>query len=91
MKGDEYIKDKSIEDLLTALYTDSQVNSKVWEQQRAALFARCAQDVGSSIREYTQSNKALSGRLLWLNIILGIFTVIGTILAVWSLFFDGRA
>lgn len=91
MKGDEYIKGKSIDDLLSALYTDAQVNSKVWEQQRAAVFARCAQEVGSSIREYTESNKTLSGRLLWLNIILGVFTIIGTILAVWSLFFTGRA
>ena len=85
MKGDEYIRGKSIDDLLAALYTDAQVNSKVWEQQRVAVFVRAAQEVASAIRGYTESNKVLSGRLLWLNIILGVFTVVGTGLAVWSL------
>jgi hypothetical protein len=85
MKGDEYIRDKSIEELLAALYTDAQVNSKVWEQQRMAVFARSAQEVAGSIREYTQTNNVLSNRLLWLNIILGIFTIAGTVLAVLSL------
>ena len=91
MKGDEYIRGKTIDDLLAALYTDAQVNSKVWEQQRMAVLARSAQEVAGSIREYTASNKVLSGRLLWLNILLGIFTIVGTILAVWSLVAAGRA
>ena len=85
MQGDEYIKDKSIDELLSALYTDAQPNSTVWEQVRMAIIARSAQDVSKSIRDYTSSNNTLSGRLFWLNIILGVFTVAGTVLAVWSL------
>jgi hypothetical protein len=85
MEGDEYIRGKSIEDLLSALYTDAQPNSRVWEQIRMAVIARSAQDVAKSIREYSASNTRLSGQLLWLNITLGVFTVVGTVLAVWAL------
>lgn len=90
MNGDEHFRDKTIDELLAALNTDAQVNSKVWEQLRMAVVARSAQEVAGSIRDYTESNRVLSGRLLWLNIVLGIFTIVGTILAVWSLVAAGR-
>jgi len=85
MEGDEYIKGKSKEDLLRSLYTDAQPNSKVWEQQRMAIFVRCTEDLQRSVKDFTDSNNRLSGRLLWLNIILGVFTVVGTVLTIWSL------
>ena len=85
MEGDEYIKGKSKEDLLRSLYTDAQPNSKVWEQQRMAIFVRCTEDLQRSVNDFTDSNNRLSGRLLWLNIILGIFTVVGTVLTIWSI------
>lgn len=91
MRGDEYIRGKSIDDLVAALYTDAQPNSRVWEQLRMAVIARSAQEVAGSIRGYTDSNKVLSGRLLWLNIMLGAFTLIGTVLAVWTLATTGGA
>ncbi|MEQ9107538.1 MAG: hypothetical protein RLO04_08760 [Limnobacter sp.] len=85
MDGDEYIKDKTKEELLRSLYTDSQVGSKVYEQQRMALAVRCTEDVSSAINRFTDSNTVLSNRLLWLNIILGMFTIVGTALTIWSL------
>jgi hypothetical protein len=85
MHGDEYIKGKSKEDLLRSLYSDAQVGSQVFEQQRMAIFVRCTEDIQNSINTFTNSNNRLSGRLLWLNIILGVFTVVGTVLTVWSL------
>jgi hypothetical protein len=84
MEGDEYVKGKTKEELLTALYTDSQVNSKVHEQQKMAIFVRCTEDLQQSIGHFTQSSNKLANRILWLNIILGVFTVIGTVLAVWQ-------
>lgn len=86
MKGDEYIDGKSKEELLRSLYTDAQVGSQVFEQQRMAIFVRCTEDLQGSIEKFTQSNEKLSGQLLWLNIILGVFTVVGTVLTVVSIF-----
>jgi hypothetical protein len=85
MNGDEYIKGKSKEDLLRSLYADSQVGSQVHEQQRMAIFVRCTEDLQGSIDKFTETNNRLSGRLLWLNIVLGVFTIVGTVLSVWSL------
>ena len=83
--GDQYIRGKSVDDLLADLYTVAQPNSKVFEQLRMAILARSSQDVAQSIKDYTRSNTILSGRLLWLNIILGFFTIVGTVIAVWAL------
>lgn len=85
MDGDEYIKGKTKVELLRSLYTDSQVGSKVYEQQRMALVVRCTEDVSSAVNRFSDSNTVLSNRLLWLNIILGVFTIVGTVLTVWSL------
>ena len=85
MKGDEYIAGKSKDELLRSLYTDAGEHSKVWEQQRMAIFVRCTEDLERSIRDFTASNDKLSRRLFWLNIIFGIFTVVGAVLTVWSL------
>jgi len=85
MERNDYISGKDKEELLCSLYSDSQVGSNVFEQQRMAIFVRCTEDIQRSIDAFTTSNTRLSGRLLWLNIILGIFTIVGTVLAVWSL------
>jgi len=85
MDGDEYIKGRDKEDLLRALYGDSQVGSQVHEQQRMAIFVRCTEDIQSSIDSFTESNNRLSGRLFWLNVTLGAFTIVGTVLTIWSL------
>jgi hypothetical protein len=71
--------------LLRSLYADSQVGSQVHEQQRMAIFVRCTEDLQGSIDKFTETNNRLSGRLLWLNIVLGVFTIVGTVLSVWSL------
>ena len=84
MNGDEYVRDKDKEQLLAALYTDAQVGSKVFEQQRMGIFVRCTEDIQGSIDRFAKSNERLSGRLLWLNIILGIFTIAGTVISVWA-------
>lgn len=85
MQGDEYVVGKTKEELLRSLYTDAQVGSKVFEQQRMAIFVRCTDDLLTSVDRFTSSNNKLSGQLFWLNIILGIFTIAGTVLTVWSL------
>ncbi len=85
MNGDEYVHGKDKEQLLASLYTDAEVGSKVFEQQRMGIFVRCTEDIQGSIDRFTRSNKRLSGQLLWLNIILGIFTIAGTVISVWAL------
>lgn len=86
MDGDKYIKDKTKKELLRTLYTDSQIGSKVYEQQRMALALMCEEDVSWAIIRFTDSNTVLSNRLLRLNtIILGVFTIVSTALTIWSL------
>jgi hypothetical protein len=84
----EFIAGKSTDDLLKLLYTHAGPHSPDWEQLRMAIFVRCAEDLERSIRDFTASNDKLSGRLFCLNIILGVFTVVGAVLTVWSLIKD---
>lgn len=87
MEGNEYIKDKSKDDLLISLYKDSQVGSKVHEQQKMAIFVKCTEDFERVIKSFDETNSKLSMRIFWLNLILGLFTIIGTVVSVYAIFF----
>jgi hypothetical protein len=82
MEGDEYVKGKDKNQLLKGLLTDAQVGSQVHEQQKMAIFVRCTEDLEASVRQFTDSSNKLSNRILWLNVILGLFTIVGTALAI---------
>jgi len=85
MEGNEYIRGKTKDDLLKSLYKDSEVGSKVFEQQKMAIFVRCTEDFENVVKEFNVTSNKLSNRILWLNIILGAFTVAGLILAVYQI------
>jgi hypothetical protein len=78
-----YVEGRDKNQLLRGLMSDSLgPGTQVFEQQRMGIFVRCTEDLESSIERYRKSNDKLSNRILWLNIILGIFTVVGTIIAI---------
>lgn len=75
----------SIPELLAALRDHAQVGSQLHSEIQGALQARLATDLVDSIDKHERAASRLSNQLLWLNIILGAFTVLGTILAVVAL------
>ena len=72
--------DKGKKELLDELLTGG--GEQEIERAKMSIIVRCTEDLVKSIHDFTHSNNKLSNRLLWLNIILGAFTVIGTVLAV---------
>jgi len=84
MSNDMYIKDKSKEQILADLYGTAEPGSEVHEQQKMAILVRCTQDLEAQIRGLTSAmeeanagNKRLNGKLLFLNLILTLATVVG--------------
>lgn len=90
--GDEYIRDKSTDDLLSDLYGVAAPGSTVHEQLKMAIFARCTDAVAEKLSGVTVSlekaafelNEAgkkgedLSNKLYRLNWILTAATVVGS-------------
>lgn len=72
--------------LTGALSTHAQVGSQLHSEIVGALATVLIKDLSESIDKHERAASKLSNRLLWLNIILGIFTVVGTLLAVVSYF-----
>ncbi len=86
MKGDAYIKDKSAMEIVEYfLSSGAGVESRVHEQLKMAVTVKCKEDLITTMNDVSESNKRLTRTLFWLNIIFGLFTVIGTILAVIAL------
>lgn len=71
-------------ELVKALCSHAQVGSSTHSEIMGALAAVLTKDITESIDRHEQAATRLSNQLLWLNIILGIFTVLGTVLTVTS-------
>ena len=81
-----YVEGRNKNELLKGLMANSLgVGTQVFEQQRMGIFIRCTEDIEAVFEKYRVSNDRLSNRILWLNIILGIFTIVGTVIAVIQL------
>jgi predicted lysophospholipase L1 biosynthesis ABC-type transport system permease subunit len=95
MPDDSYIKDKSIDQLLIELYGTAQVGSRVHEQQKMAIVARCAQLVADRFQDVAEatrmaaevnrasneSNQQLGEIMVRLNRRLNLATWLGAIAA----------
>ena len=64
------------------------------EKQKMAIFVQCTEDLEKSLQSLedsmnsnANSSNNLANKVMWLNIILTAATVIGTLLAVYKLFF----
>ena len=82
-KTSRYV-DMSAPELVKALCDHAQPGSQVHEEIKGALSTVLTKHLADSIDRHERAASRLSNRLLWLNIILGAFTIIGTILAVIS-------
>ncbi len=93
MNGDEHVKDRDKNDLLKRLHTDAEVGTKVWEQQRMGIIVRCTEDIEKGLKSFegtveksaTASDK-LAGRVFWLNVMLGLISVLGVVFTVLQFF-----
>jgi len=77
--------DMPVGEIVKALCDHAQVGSKLHEEIKGALIAVVSQQLCESIDRHEKAASKLSMQLLWLNIILGIFTVAGTVLTIISL------
>lgn len=71
-----------INQLVKRLSSDAQIGSSLQDEIRGALIVAVARVVTESIDRHERAATKLSNRLLWLNVILGAFTIVGTVLAV---------
>jgi len=78
-KQSSYI-DHSIPQLVAELRSDAVIGSQGHAEIDGALRAKCAILLADAIDKHQKAATSLSNRLFWLNIILGIFTVIGACL-----------
>jgi hypothetical protein len=81
-----YIQGKSKNDLLRGLNADSWTNSPIYEQQRMAIFVRCTEDLEIAVQNFTDTNNKLSKQILILNVIFGVFTMVGAFLGAYQIF-----
>ena len=86
MTSDNYIKDKTKEEILADLYGTAKPSSTVHEQQKMAIIVRCTQDLEESLKNLeesmiksSESTNKLSNRLFWLEILLVAATIVGAI------------
>jgi len=82
-KSSPYV-DMPVPELVKALCDHAQPGSKMHEEIKGALSAALTKKLTDSIDRHEQAATCLAKRLLWLNIILGVFTVAGTGLAIIS-------
>ena len=55
------------------------------EQEKMAIFVRCTEDLETAISSFAKSSDRLSKQVLILNVIFGIFTIVGTVFTVWQI------
>ncbi len=76
---------KPIPELVKALCDHAQPGSQLHEEIKGALYASLTEKLSTSIDKHEKASSKLSKQLLWLNIVLGIFTVTGTVLAICAI------
>lgn len=83
------LKNKTFSEILENQSTEIYANHAALKLVALTFVAKSTEDIvkalndhKQSVNENTKSNTKLSKRLLWLNIILGIFTIIGAIFGI---------
>ncbi len=89
----DYIKGKDKNQILEEMTKTAQPGSPVHEQQKMAIMVRSVEDLESSLKSLensmnnnSKSSDSLAQKVFWLNVVLTVATVIGTILAVYKFF-----
>jgi len=76
--------DMSIPEIVKALCDHAQPGPQRHEEIKGALNAKLTKSLTDSIDCHEKAASRLAQQLLWLNIIFGTFTVIGTLFAIIS-------
>lgn len=91
--SDEYVKGKNKNQLLSELKDTAYAGSQVHEQMKAGILVRSVEDIekalailDKTIDGNAKSNDKLSRRIFWLNVILTLATVAGSIISGIALF-----
>lgn len=69
-------------EIVKALCDHAQPGTKHHEEIKGALAAVLVKNLTEAIDRHERAATKLSAQLLWLNIILGVFTVAGTVLTI---------
>lgn len=84
-----YIKGKSKSEILTEMSSTAEPGSQIHEQQKAAIIVRSAEDLEAALDRLNESminnaaaSTGVASRLLWLNVVLALATVVLAIVAV---------
>jgi|LakMenEpi03Aug12_release.lakeMendotaPanAssembly.Ray.scaffolds.fasta_scaffold3172686_1 hypothetical protein len=77
--------DKDIDELVFLLANQGDPASRAHQEVKGALAAALTRHLSESIDRHERAATKLSNQLLWLNITLGVFTVVGTVLTIVSL------
>jgi Mg2+/citrate symporter len=87
------ISGKTKNEILEEMDTTAAPGSRVHEQQKMAIIVRSIEDLEKalssleeSMNNNAKSNTALSKKVFWLNVILTIATVTGTIAFLYTIF-----
>ena len=78
-------KGKPIDELVWLLANEGETHSRAHQEVKGALAAALVKQLAESIDRHERAASRLSAQLLWLNVILGLFTVVGTVLTVMAL------
>ncbi|MEW6025692.1 MAG: hypothetical protein AB1599_00145 [Planctomycetota bacterium] len=91
--GDEYVKDKDKNQILSELKGTALPGSVVHEQQKMAIMIRCTEDIEKTIEGLrkqielsTKETSSLNRGVFWLTFILAVATVVGAFATVWNVF-----
>ena len=74
-----YVEGKDKNQILGEMYTTARPGSIVHEQQKSAIIVRCTEDIEKALRETSESATILSKKILFLNWILIMATIVGAI------------
>lgn len=81
-----YVKDKDKNQILEEMVSIAQPTSQAHEQQKAGIVVRCTEDIETAIKSFEKAlsknsevSKNLTKKLLWLNIVLTIATLLGAV------------
>ena len=88
-----YVKGKDKNEILNDMYGTAHPGSQVHEQQKMGIIVRSVEDLEvalksleESMNRNSESSTQLASKVFWLNVVLAIATVVGTIFAGYEIF-----
>lgn len=84
-----YVKDKDKNQILEEMSETAQPGSSIHEQQKAAISARCTEDIEAAMAKVeaqlkvnAESSDKVASKIFWLNVVLALATLVGAVATV---------